>query len=195
MTRLRPATVAAVATALAGAAVVGYGMVVRGELVVDAGIGRRLHPLGPLAVDIAAPPEAVFDVIAEPYMERLSRAMAEKIEVIERGTDMVLAAHRTKVGWGLVSTTVETVRFERPDKVTFRLLRGPVPYVVEAFHLTDSGDRGTRLAYTGELGADFGPLGEWWGRKVARTWVATVATSLDSVRAEAERRAAATRRR
>ncbi|HVF20854.1 MAG TPA: SRPBCC family protein [Mycobacteriales bacterium] len=188
---LRPATAAAAATALAGAAVVGYGLVVRGDLVVDTGLGRRLHPLGPLAVDIAAPRDVVFDVIAEPYLGRLTRAMAEKVEVVERGTDMVLAAHRTKVGWGLVSTTVETVRFERPDKVAFRLLRGPVPYVVEAFYLADVGDGATRLSYTGELGADFGPLGEWWGRKVARTWVGTVAASFDSVRDEAERRAAA----
>ncbi len=36
---------------------------------------------------------------------------------------MMLAAHRTAVGGGLVTTTVETVRFERPVAAHFRLAR------------------------------------------------------------------------
>ena len=63
--------------------------------------------------------------------------MAEEIEVLDRGSDMVLAAHRTPVGWGTVATTIETVRFDRPATVAFRLLRGPVPHVVERFTLHD----------------------------------------------------------
>jgi hypothetical protein len=31
--------------------------------------------------------------------------------VLERSSDLVLAAHLTDVGWGLTTTTVETVRF------------------------------------------------------------------------------------
>jgi hypothetical protein len=51
---------------------------------------------------------------------------------------MVLAAHFTPLGGrlGLVAQTVETVRFTRPERVDFRLVRGPVPHVVEAFVLT-----------------------------------------------------------
>jgi len=42
---------------------------------------------------------------------------------------------------------VETVRFTRPGRVDFRLVRGPVPHVVEAFVLTEQPDgAGTRLA-------------------------------------------------
>ena len=56
---------------------------------------------------------------------------------------------------GLVAQTVETVRFTRPERVDFRLVRGPVPHVVEAFVLTEAADgSGTRLAYDGEIGAD-----------------------------------------
>jgi hypothetical protein len=38
---------------------------------------------------------------------------------------MVLAAHFTPITFG-VATTVETVRFERPERVDFRVVRGPV---------------------------------------------------------------------
>jgi hypothetical protein len=102
---------------------------------------------------------------------------------------MVLAAHRTPVGWGMVTTTVETVRFERPDRVSFRLLRGPVPLVVERFILSEDAGS-TRLDYEGELGTDFGGLGRRWGNLVATKWVATVRSSLARVAEEAERRAA-----
>lgn len=64
---------------------------------VSAGGSARL---GPQPVDIAAPREAVFDVIAQPYLGRTTRAMREKVRVLERGSDMVLAAHFTPVAGG-----------------------------------------------------------------------------------------------
>jgi len=70
--------------------------------------------LAPFGVDIAAPPQIVFDVLSEPYLGRQTRAVADKIRVLERGSDMVLAAHRTPLRGRLVATTVETVRFTRP---------------------------------------------------------------------------------
>ena len=81
------------------------------------------------------------------------------------------------------------VRFERPGTVAFRLVRGPVPYVVERFTLNAEAGS-TRLDYTGELGTDFWAAGRVWGDVVARSWVATVQASLERVRAEAERKAA-----
>src|SRR5256885_16010823 len=79
---------------------------------------------------------------------------------------MALAALFTPFGRGLTATTVETVRFERPERIGFRLLRGPVPHVVETFELRESGDR-TELEYQGELGTDLWRLGAWWGGRVA----------------------------
>lgn len=169
----------------AGAA--GYALAVRGSLTLDLGVGRRVRPLGPLVRSIAAPPETVFDVIAAPYLGRTPRAMREKLEVWERGTDMVLAAHFTPVG-RLTTTTVETVRFERPHTIAFRLLRGPVPHVVETYALAPE-DAGTRFTYSGELGADLWALGSWWAGRVAGPWERTVAAALDGIQAEAERRA------
>jgi hypothetical protein len=168
---------------------VGYRLLASGQLTLDTGLGRTVRPLGPITVAMAAPRETVFDVIAAPYLGRTPRAMADEIEVLERGTDMVLAAHRTPVGAGLVTTTVETVRFGRPETVDFRLVRGPVPHVVERFTLHAEQDA-TRLEYTGELGADLWALGRWWADQVAPRWEATVQASLDRIKTEAERRAA-----
>lgn len=182
---------AAAVTAGAGAgAAAGYLGLVTGALPLDVGVGRRSRPLGPQTSDIAAPRELVFDVIAQPYLGRATRAMREKVLVLERGSDMVLAAHRTPVAGGrLAATTVETVRFTRPERVDFRLVRGPVPAVTESFTLTEH-DSGTRLVYEGELATDLWRAGQWWGDLVAPRWEATVAASLAAVRQEAERRAA-----
>jgi hypothetical protein len=171
------------------AAVGGYLGLVTGAVTIDLNTGRRVRPLGPLTVEIAAPRELVFDVIAQPYLGRATRAMREKVRVLERGSDMVLAAHATPIGGRLVAVTVETVRFTGSERVDFRLVRGPVPHVVEQFVLTDRG-RQTRLDYHGELGTDLGALGQRWGDVVATTWERTVAASFATIKAEAERRAA-----
>jgi hypothetical protein len=191
MTRSIP-RVLSYATVGAGVTAAGYVGLVTGACPVDLGIGRRVRPLGPQLVEMAAPREVVFDVIAEPYLGRTPRALADKLRVLEHGSDMVLAAHFTPLGGrlGLVAQTVETVRFTRPERVDFRLVRGPVPHVVEAFVLTvRAGGAGTRLAYDGEIGADLWLLGQRWSDLVARRWERTVAASLAGVKAEAERRA------
>lgn len=179
--RAAPPILAATLAAAGG----GYVLLVRGALTLDLGTGRRVRPLGPMARTMAAPPEVVFDVIATPYLGRTPRATAEKLAIWERGSDMALAAHFTKAG-RLTTTTVETVRFERPHRVSFRLLRGPVPHVAETFDLRATA-AGTELVYSGELGTDFWALGAWWGDRVAAPWERTVAKSLDGIAAEAER--------
>jgi len=176
---------AAVAGSLLAAGAV---LVARAGLTLDIGIGRRTRPLGPIALDIAAPPEVVFDVIAAPYLGRTPRALHGRLEVIERGADLVLAAHFTRFAPGLTVTTVETVRFEPPHRISFRLVKGPVPHVLEHFELQPS-ERGTAFAYRGELGTDLWALGAVWAGVVAPSWEQTVASSLEGIRAEAERRA------
>lgn len=164
-----------------------FKLLASGALTADLGIGRRTRPLGPLRWHINADREAVFDVIAEPYLGKTPHALADKLQVWERGSDMVLAAHFTPVSTG-VTTTVETVRFTRPERVDFRVVRGPVPHVAESFVLAHA-EEGTTLTWQGELGTDLWAAGEAWGRVVARNWERTVRASLDTVAAEAERRA------
>ena len=162
-------------------------MLVSGAITVDLGIGRRMRRLGPVTWEIAAPRELVFDIVTAPYLRRTPRALAGKLEVWERGSDMVLAAHFTEVR-GRTTTTVETVRFDRPERIDFRLVRGPVPHVMESFVL-DETETGTNLTWHGQLGTDFWAVGGWWGDRVALAWEAAVRKSLRTVGAEAERRA------
>jgi hypothetical protein len=185
MARGGAAAVAAVGS-LAG---LGYYLVVTGKLTIDTGWGRRVRPLGPFGVQIAAPAATVFDVIAAPYLGRAPRAMSAKLRVLQRGTDMVLAEHYTPVHQGrLTAVTLETVTFDRPHRVAFRLVRGPVPHITEEFTLTEQ-HGATRLEYSGELGTDFGIAGQWWADRVAAAWEAAVRSSFTSIRTEAERRA------
>lgn len=195
MVRLR--SVLAVAGVGAGGALAGYLGLVSGAVPVDLGLGRRVRPLGPIEVDIAADRDVLFDVLSEPYLGRQTRAVADKIRILQRGTDMVLAEHRTKLRGRLVATTVETVRFDRPDRVEFYLTRGPVPFVTEQFALSPvhaagpAGDGvGTRLRYTGELGTDLWAVGAQWGDVVAQAWERVVASTFAAVQVEAERRQA-----
>ncbi len=168
-----------------------YRLLASGSLTLDLGIGRRVRPLGPLTWRIAAPPEIVFDVIADPYLGRTPRALEGKLRVWERATDMVLAAHFTPVKCG-TTTTVETVRFERPRRVDFRVVRGPVPHVVESFVLA-AVEEGTELCWGGELGTDLWTVGAWWGDRVALAWENAVRNSIEAVTAESQRRAVTNR--
>jgi hypothetical protein len=174
---------------LALAARKSYRLLTSGALTVDLDVGRRVQPLGPLVRSIRAPQDVVFEVIASPYLGRTPRALADKLHVWERGDDMVLAAHFTPVKCG-TTTTLETVRFQSPDRIDFRLVRGPVPHLAESFLLSPN-EAGTELRWQGELGTDLWTIGDWWGHKVARAWSHAVEESLHDIAAEAERRAGA----
>jgi hypothetical protein len=178
------------AAALAGSAAAGYRLLVSGRLALDLDWGRTMRPLGPILLDVAAPREVVFDVIAGPYLEKTPRSVADRLDVLERGSDMVLAAFHSPVRQNLVANTLEIVRFQRPDRIDLRLVRGPVPYVVEHVLLSER-DGGTRIEYRGELGADLWLVGRWWGGLVARTWERNVRSLYETARVYAERRAAA----
>lgn len=180
-------TVIALVVAGLATGTLSFALLVTGRLTIDTGLGRRLGPLGPQTIVIDAPRARVFDLIAVPYLsDRPPRALRDKVEVMERGEGMVLAAHRTPSN-KFTTTTVETVTFEPPDRVVFRLVRGPVPHVREQFRLTELDEgRSTELRYDGELGSDGWWPGAVWGRLITARWEATVAASLAELREAAE---------
>jgi len=182
-----------VAVTLLGVLVVGFVWSAHGVLTLDTGWARSVHPLGPITVLIDAPREVVFEQISGVYLGRMPAELRGKVEVLERGTDMVLAAHRTRAG-RITSVTVETVRFSPPHEVSFRHVRGPAPYAVESFLLTAIDGR-TELVYEGEIGFDLGLLGRLWARRVVPVWNGVVARSLEQIKEVAERRAIAHERR
>ena len=69
----------------------------------------------PLDLDIAAPARpSTPPQPRPPYTDRQPRAMQEKVEILERAGQMVLAVHRTALGSGLTAVTVETVTLDPP---------------------------------------------------------------------------------
>jgi hypothetical protein len=158
-----------------------------GRMHLDLGWGRSTHPLGPLEVRIAAPRALVFELIAAPYLGR--GPAGPEIDVVARGDDIAVAAHYTQVHF-YTARTVEVVDFERPSRVGFRHLTGPVPHAIEEFALSES-DGSTRLRYTGEVGIDFFLLGRIAGRDWVRPqWERAVREHLDELKGRAEERAA-----
>jgi hypothetical protein len=166
----------------------------RGKLTLDVGVGRSFHRLGPVTVVIDAPRDVVFEQLSAPYLGRRPRALADTLEVLERGSDMVVALHRSRVGFW-TADTVESVRFEAPECISFRHLRGPVPHALETFELSER-DGSTELVYRGELGIDFWVFGRLAGRYwVTPTWLSIVERHLADTKSAAEGRAEAHRRR
>lgn len=186
-----------IALAILLVAAIGFNVIqqMRGKLTLDLGWGRTLHDLGPLVLRIDAPRALVHETIAGPYLGRTPRSMREHLQVIEQGDDFALAAHYTEFAL-YTAETVEVVRFEPPELVTFRHVRGPVPHVVEGFELRAVDGGTTELEYSGELGMDLWAFGSLLARHwVVPTWEETVDSSLDQIAATAERRAKARRRR
>jgi len=81
-----------------------------------------------------------------------------------------------------------TGRFHRPERIDFRVLRGPVPHVAESF-LLDATDGGTQLTWQGELSTDFWAVGACRGNPVARHRERAVRHSLATITSQAEQRA------
>jgi hypothetical protein len=187
-------TLVSLAAAGGGAAYGSFILMTRGRFVLDVGWGRSYFPLGPIEVQMAAPREVVFDVIQGAYSERAPAEVKRHIKVIERAGDLVVAEHRTPLKF-LDAITVETVRFERPSRVVFALLRGPVPHVHETFELLEHNGI-TTLTYQGTLGADLWLFGRWYGGGIVKpAWERVVAASLQTVKVQAEARASAQGRR
>lgn len=170
-----------------GLTAAGYVGLSTGVLTVDLNVGRRARPLGPLTVDIGAARAEVFDILTRPYLsQHPTPPWRDRLRVLERGGDTVLARHEAPMWAGLATRTVELLRFTAPDRVDVRLLRGPVPHVVEEFVLSDHGLT-TRVEYAGELATDLWAVGALWGAVVARRRENVVAQALVAVKAEAER--------
>jgi hypothetical protein len=157
-----------------------------GRLNLDLGWGRSIHPLGPITVEIDAPRELVFEILAAPYLERAS---GPGIEVLARDGHLAVAAHHTKVHF-YTARTVEVIELNPPAGIGFRHLTGPVPHALEEFSLTDDGDR-SELLYSGEIGIDFFVPGRLAGRLWVRPqWERAVRSHLEDVKERAERRSA-----
>ncbi len=159
-----------------------------GRLTLDLGWGRSRIPLGPIEMAVEAQPDVVYEIVASPYLGRTPRELRSSLEVLEQGSGLVVAAHRTRLS-GFTSTTVESVRFEPLERVTFRLLRGIAPSGREEFSFTAT-TTGTVFRYQGELEMALWLLGRLAGRHlIAPTWERVVRQHMQDIKRIAEDRA------
>jgi hypothetical protein len=106
------------------------------------------YPLPRLSTQIGARPEIVFQVIAGLDQGAVSQAGAHHARVLERpGSDRMVVEFTTTV-FGRQVVTVEEVVLEPPLRIHYRLIKGPLPEVVEDFSLHPE-SKGTTLDYTG----------------------------------------------
>jgi hypothetical protein len=144
---------------------------------------------------VNAPRELVWQQFSSTYLGSIPRGMRDDLAVVERGSDLVVAWHRSHMG-PYSAETVEAVGFEEPERIRFRHLRGPVPYAVEEFRFDEVDDETTLLTYDGEIGLD----GWYAGRLAARyavvpVWMGIVNEHVESTIEAVEKRAEARRRR
>jgi hypothetical protein len=125
-------------------------------------------------------------VISGPYLGKTPRALGDKLEVLERGSDLVLA-HFTDVGWGLTAPPWRPFASSAPSgsRSAWSVGRCRTCSRRSSFAMSATGPTSSTAA-----SSDLWALGKWWGARVARRWEETVAASVQAVRVEAERRAA-----
>lgn len=190
----RPTTLA-LSGALGGGVASLVALMATGRLTLDTGWGRTTHALGPLTWEIAAPRAMVWQQFTGHYLGRIPREMRDSLQIVERGEDLVVAAHHTDVG-PYRAVTVEAVGFEEPERIRFRHLRGPVPHATEEFVLEEIDAQSTRFTYTGEIGLDWWFMGDFAARlAVVPIWTDAVRGHVEKSIEAVTERAQARRRR
>ncbi len=112
---------------------------------------------------IAAPQALVWELIT--YVGRGQiPGSKNRANLVERKSDRLLVAEFITHTDKKTYTTLEEMRLFPPDRIVYRHLTGPLPYVKEEIKLIASGEYETQLLYRGEfrtksiLGYVLGPL-------------------------------------
>ena len=136
------------------------------------------------SVDIAAPPEAVYDLIADP--DRLGEWVTihqyvdgDAPEELKKGAEMAqclrLAGRNFKVKW----TVVES---DRPHRLVWEG-RGPVRSKAKVVNRLKATKKGTRFSYLNEYTLPGGPIGNMAGPVVRRVTGGELDESLQKLKA------------
>lgn len=126
-----------------------------------------LFQLSPQRLEIDAPCPLVWEMITSVGRGQIPGSK-NKAHLVERKSEHVLIAEFVTHSGKKVYTTLEEVTLHPPDRITYRHLEGPLPYVWEEIELKDAdmeaGRGKTLLLYSGEfrtkslLGYLLGPL-------------------------------------
>jgi hypothetical protein len=182
------------ATVGAGVAAAGYVGLVTGACPLDLGLGRRVRPLGPQLVEMAAPASWSSTSSPSPTWVGPRGRWPPSSGCWNAAATWCwrLTSPPWVGGWGWSP--------DGGDGPVHPARAGRLPAGPRAGSPCGGGLRaqragrwaGTRLAYRGEIGADLWRAGQYWCALVARRWEQTVAASLAAVKVEAERRATST---
>ena len=135
-------------------------------------------------VDIAASPEEVYDLIADPdrlgewvtihqYLD--GEAPAELLEGAKMVQCLRLAGRNFKVKWKVIES-------ERPNRLVWEG-RGPVRSKAKVVNTLTETDTGTRFSYLNEYSLPGGPLGNMAGPMVRRVTGGEVDKTLQKLKA------------
>lgn len=135
------------------------------------------------SVDIAAPPEDVYDLISDPH--RLEEWVSIHVALLDSSSDTLregteltqclrLAGQKFKVRWRVVES-------DRPRRLVWEG-KGPVHSRAKVVNGLEATDGGTRFSYTNEFDLPGGRLGKMAGPMVKRATAGELEGSLDRLR-------------
>lgn len=141
-------------------------------------------------VFINASRELVFQLLSAMGRGQIPGSGDEGARVLERrGEGYLVVEFHTRAG-GKLWRTVEEVRLDPPDRMTFHHLEGPLDYSAEAFELEAQGE-GTLLRYSGEFEYRLPVLGPLVRHLYIRPrYNALIREHMERIRQAAEARAA-----
>jgi len=140
------------------------------------------------SIEIAAPPEAVYEVLMDPHRLEdwvtihadLHDSPNELSEGAELGQSIKVAGQKFKVDWLVVKA-------ERPNAIEWEG-RGPMGTKARvAYTLEDDGGGGTRFNYVNEYDFPGGPLGKLGAKAFERTARGEAEKTLENLKALLER--------
>ena len=115
--------------------------------------------VGPVAIEIAAPPQLVYQMLAA--VGQGAQRGRERAEILEDRDGELICDFWTSValpgGRDRLVRTRERVTLHPPDRIAYEHLDGPVQGLREEIRVESGDDQGTRLTYAGI----YHPSGVW----------------------------------
>lgn len=154
----------------------------------------KLVDLRPLAVEIAAPRELVFEM-ASAVDAKLPNGPSHEATLVERSGDVMIVSYRLMGRRGPVEL-LERVTLTRPQRIDYERLSGPLDHVSERLTFEDHGKMLTIVRYSGQVGRRLPLLGPLIVRMLAvPAYERFMRQSLRSLKEAAEARAPRSGRR
>lgn len=107
--------------------------------------------LTPQCISIDAPCPLVWELITSVGRGQLPGSK-NRANLVERKGDNVLIVEFITQAGSKTYTTLEEMVLYPPDRITYRHLSGPLPYVREEIRLREQGEKRTLLLYRGVFG-------------------------------------------